>query len=125
MSLLSSASPSYLGIDLGLGGVKIVELRNNKGRAQLLTYGFAEEADETNHENYFANTKRLSAIIKKICNEAIKDHLSASKRREIRKDITLTVDTDPESQEDRRVMITSDGPMIIDQLRNSQTLRLV
>jgi type IV pilus assembly protein PilM len=70
MSLLSSAPPSYLGIDLGLGGVKIVELRNNKGRAQLLTYGFAEEADETNHEAYFANTKKISAIIKKVCDEA-------------------------------------------------------
>lgn len=70
MSLFSSAPPSYLGVDLGLGGVKIVELRNNKGRAQLLTYGFAEEENEMNHEEYFANTKRLSAIIKKICNEA-------------------------------------------------------
>lgn len=65
-----SKPPSYLGIDLGMGGPKIVELRNNKGRAQLLTYGFAEEICETSTENYFANTDRIATIIKKICDKA-------------------------------------------------------
>jgi type IV pilus assembly protein PilM len=70
MGLFLSNPPSYLGIDLGLGGVKIVELRNNKGRAQLLTYGFAEEEIEIGQEEYFSNIERLTAIIKKICDQA-------------------------------------------------------
>lgn len=71
MSIFSSTPPSYLGVDIGLGGIKIVELRNNKGRAQLLTYGFSEEAPVDNtYEDYFANTERLSLIIKNICDKA-------------------------------------------------------
>lgn len=34
---------SYLGVDLGAGGIKIVELKKTKGRAQLWTYGIAEK----------------------------------------------------------------------------------
>src|SRR3989338_5294883 len=37
---------SYLGIDLGAGGVKLVELRNEKKRAVLHTYGFTESAQD-------------------------------------------------------------------------------
>ncbi len=33
--------PSYLGIDIGFGGVKLVELQNEKGRARLTTYAHA------------------------------------------------------------------------------------
>lgn len=35
---------SYLGVDLGAGGVKLVELKKVKGRPQLWTYGILEEA---------------------------------------------------------------------------------
>lgn len=70
MSIFSSTPPSYLGIDIGLGGIKIAELRNNKGRAQLLTYGFSEESSDTTYEEYFSNTKRLSEIIKNICEQS-------------------------------------------------------
>lgn len=70
MSIFSPSQPSCLGIDIGLGGIKVVELRNNKGRAQLLTYGFSEETSETSHEEYFADTQRLSSIIKSICDKA-------------------------------------------------------
>lgn len=34
---------SYLGVDLGAGGIKLVELKKTKGRAQLWTYGIAEK----------------------------------------------------------------------------------
>jgi type IV pilus assembly protein PilM len=33
---------SYLGIDLGLSGIKLVELMNEKGRARLVTYAFVD-----------------------------------------------------------------------------------
>ena len=35
---------SYLGVDIGAGGMKLVELRKAKGRPQLWTYGIVEEA---------------------------------------------------------------------------------
>jgi len=34
---------AYLGIDVGAGGIKLVELHKTKGRPQLWTYGIAEE----------------------------------------------------------------------------------
>lgn len=40
---LFSKKESYLGVDIGAGGIKLVELRKNKGRPQLWTYGIAEE----------------------------------------------------------------------------------
>ena len=33
---------SYLGIDVGQSGVKLVELKNEKGRARLVTYAYAQ-----------------------------------------------------------------------------------
>lgn len=35
-------SKSYLGIDIAAGGIKVVELKNEKGRARLTTYGFTD-----------------------------------------------------------------------------------
>jgi Tfp pilus assembly PilM family ATPase len=34
----------YLGVDLGAGGIKMVELHKTKGRPQLWTYGIAHQA---------------------------------------------------------------------------------
>lgn len=41
---LFSNKESYLGVDLGAGGIKLVELKKTKGRAQLWTYGIAEKS---------------------------------------------------------------------------------
>ena len=40
---LFSNKESYLGVDLGAGGIKLVELKKTKGRSQLWTYGIAEK----------------------------------------------------------------------------------
>jgi len=46
-----SKTHSYLGVDLGTGSVKIVELANAAGQAKLVTYGFAElPVDEVKFE---------------------------------------------------------------------------
>ena len=42
MGLFSKKPTSYLGVDIGAGGIKVVELRDDKHRARLSTYGFAE-----------------------------------------------------------------------------------
>lgn len=43
MSLFGNKSESYIGVDIGAHGIKLVELRRAKSRPQLWTYGIAEE----------------------------------------------------------------------------------
>ncbi len=45
MALFGFGGPtkkSFLGVDIGSGGIKVVELLNEKGRARLSTYGYSE-----------------------------------------------------------------------------------
>jgi type IV pilus assembly protein PilM len=42
MGLFGPKKQSYLGIDFGSGGIKLVELKNEKGRSRLFTYSFTE-----------------------------------------------------------------------------------
>lgn len=44
--MLFGKPKSYLGVDLGAGGVKIVELRQEKQRPVLFTYGFTSESEQ-------------------------------------------------------------------------------
>lgn len=47
MGLFSKSSPTdanYLGVDIGGSSIKMVELTNNNGRAQLVTYGYYERS---------------------------------------------------------------------------------
>ena len=46
MGLFGPKKQSYLGVDLGAGGVKVVELQNEKGRARLFTYAFTERSPD-------------------------------------------------------------------------------
>lgn len=64
------AKQSYLGIDIGAGGVKMVELMNEKGRAKLVTYGFAEHAVAKVGENLLDQPEKAAALVKEICKRA-------------------------------------------------------
>lgn len=55
---------SYLGIDLGGGGIKMVELANEAHRARLLTYGFTNE--EPPGGDWLADKKRTATLVKKV-----------------------------------------------------------
>ena len=68
---LSSKEQSYLGIDIGKGSIKIVELSNDKGRARLITYGFInQKAEEVIEKDFIDHPKETGEIIKKICKKA-------------------------------------------------------
>lgn len=43
MSFFGNKIESYIGVDIGAEGIKLVELRKTKGRPQLWTYGIADE----------------------------------------------------------------------------------
>lgn len=49
---------SYLGVDLGAGGVKLVELRNEKKRPVLFTYGFTRASNDI-HQLLFKQESSL------------------------------------------------------------------
>ena len=60
------SNESYLGVDIGSSSIKIVELKNQGGKARLLTYGFSENLDDLDQ----SDPEKISGIINKICAEA-------------------------------------------------------
>jgi len=68
MALLSN-SASYMGIDIGSTGIKIVELKKESNKIKLVSYGFSES--EKSQTVDWQNNPELSAkVIKKIIREA-------------------------------------------------------
>lgn len=65
---MSKKIQSYLGVDLGGGGIKMVELANEGGRARLLTYGFTNE--EPLGGDWLSDKKKTAVLIKKIYTKA-------------------------------------------------------
>lgn len=63
---LFSSNQGCLGIDIGSSGIKIVELKNQGGRAALLTYGFSENLKDLDQ----SDPKEIAAIINEICARA-------------------------------------------------------
>jgi type IV pilus assembly protein PilM len=57
---------SYLGVDIGAGGIKLVELANEKGRARLVTYGFTERMPEDAAKSPLDQPEETAALLKKI-----------------------------------------------------------
>jgi len=66
MGLFGPSKQSYVGIDLGAGGVKAVELLNEKGRARLATYAFTERLPDVQPANLVDAPAETSALLKKI-----------------------------------------------------------
>ena len=61
---------SYLGVDFGSGGIKLVELANEKGRARLFTYAFVERGPTESAINYLDDTKATAELLKKMLKSA-------------------------------------------------------
>lgn len=70
MGLFGPKKQSYLGVDLGAGGIKLVELQNEKGRARLFTYGFTERAPESQPANLVDSAKETAELLKKMVQRA-------------------------------------------------------
>lgn len=71
MGLFSKApqKQSYLGLDIGMSGVKLVELLNEKGRARLVTYAYSELP--TTYERAFTDDiDKTAAFLKKMLAQA-------------------------------------------------------
>jgi type IV pilus assembly protein PilM len=70
MGLFGPKKISYVGADIGAGGMKLVELQNEKGRARLLTYGFTERPVDAEPTNLIDSPKEAAALLKKIWQKA-------------------------------------------------------
>ncbi len=69
---LFSKSPkrqSYIGLDIGYSGIKLVELVNEKGRARLVTYAYAA-LPSADLDSAFQNPDVLAAFVKKMVQKA-------------------------------------------------------
>lgn len=69
MSIFSS-NRSYLGIDIGTFGVKMVELKKENGQPRLFSYGFSENKDIKASDNKKNNTDYIAGVINKIWQES-------------------------------------------------------
>ena len=60
---------SYIGVDIGTFGIKVVELVKKDGKIKLLTYGFSELSNFSNND-WQKDVKYVADKINKICLEA-------------------------------------------------------
>ena len=67
---LFGSTQSYLGIDIGSSSVKIVELKNDKGRPRLVTYGFIEQPNNIVKIDSKENREKIIKSIKSIVSKA-------------------------------------------------------
>ena len=63
---LFSPSRSYLGVDIGSAGIKIIELKGELGKVRLVSYGFSEGLIDLGQKD----TKEIARIINQICQQA-------------------------------------------------------
>lgn len=68
MSLFHKTPQRFLGVDIGAGGIKLVELANDKRRARLSTYGFAElsESHDRTAKSLGGDLERLAATLREL-----------------------------------------------------------
>lgn len=56
-------SDTFLGVDIGASGIKLVELANRKGRAQLMTYGYTELPSTEGGDALFEQPKEAGLLL--------------------------------------------------------------
>jgi len=69
---LFSSQEGFLGIDLGAGNIKLVELRNEQGRPRLVTYGMYEVPHAQIVDNDWSGRKKEAASALKLLVEQTK-----------------------------------------------------
>src|SRR3989338_3029493 len=68
---LFSAATNYLGVDVDNHSVKVVELRNDKGRPRLMTYGYYDHPlDFESKDDSDEDLKLTAAMLRETCRKA-------------------------------------------------------
>ena len=68
--LFKNKVSSYLGVDLGTGSIKVVELENVAGRSRLVTYGLAEVETNVSRDDAKGSVEEIAAIFKQLLDKA-------------------------------------------------------
>lgn len=66
----NSNNNDYLGVDIGSSSIKIVELKKEKRKLRLSTYGFSENLHSSTDSDWQKDIVFISKIINKICDKA-------------------------------------------------------
>lgn len=72
MALFSHAPApqSFIGVDIGYAGIKLVELKNEKGRARLITYAYADVPAESLEKSLLNDVPATAELLKKMLAKA-------------------------------------------------------
>ncbi len=71
MALFKKEQPqSFLGVDISSDGIKVVELKNNQGKPQLVTYGYSKTRTDGVKGALIDNLNVTSTLLKEICDKA-------------------------------------------------------
>ncbi|MFA6537640.1 MAG: type IV pilus assembly protein PilM [Patescibacteria group bacterium] len=65
-----SAEANFLGVDIGGSSLKVVELTNNNGRAQLVTYGYLERSLKGDGQKLIDDVEKTASLLRKVCDSA-------------------------------------------------------
>ena len=63
-------SKSFLGVDIGAGGIKLVEMTEEKGRSRLMTYGYSQRELSKSHTPLLEDPKAAAALLSKVIKQA-------------------------------------------------------
>ena len=61
---------SFVGIDLSPDSIKVVELRPERGKPQLVTYGYTESKSDVLKGDFIVNKNITSTLIKEVADQA-------------------------------------------------------
>lgn len=70
MGFFGGKPQSYLGIDIGTSGIKLVELGREAGRVRLLTYAYTERAPDELGSSFIENAETTGDLLKKMLKKA-------------------------------------------------------
>jgi type IV pilus assembly protein PilM len=120
-----SDSSGLIGVDIGAGGIKCVELTPESGRLRLHTYGFSEEKNPgANNESLLENPKRAAGVLTEIIKKAgIKSGVAnASLRSHEVFHAIITVPQPRSEKEDIKPMIETQVKKVLPQPINEMIL---
>jgi type IV pilus assembly protein PilM len=70
MGIFSKKDKSYIGLDLGGNVIKLVELKNQKGRPHIVTYGYAQRMATSITNDFLDKPDELASIISDLCKQS-------------------------------------------------------
>src|SRR3989344_8577994 len=70
MGLFGGKPKSYLGIDIGTAGIKMVEIGREDGRPRLLTYAYTERQVDDAAPGYIDQLDKTADLLKKMVTKA-------------------------------------------------------